>query len=117
MRTLPVCLSERKGFQSRLRVHQLKLYGVSPGLVHVKTVAVFFTHVQYLTETLLSNMQRGKHYQQYQLYFSPKLWKTLTAADLKIWPTVWMKYSTIAIVALDVNETFRDIGIAFVHAS
>jgi len=28
-----------------------------------------------------------------------------------------MKYSTIAIVALDVNETFRDIGIAFVHAS
>jgi len=32
-----------------------------PGLVHVKTIAVFITHVQYLAETLPSNICLGKH--------------------------------------------------------
>jgi len=31
-----------------------------PRLVHVKTIALFIPHVQYLAETLLSNMRRGK---------------------------------------------------------
>jgi len=37
-----------KLFQSRLQVGQFKSYDVSTGLVHVKTIAVFITHVQYL---------------------------------------------------------------------
>jgi len=37
--------------QSRLQIGQLKSYGVSTGLVLVKTIAVFITHVQYLVET------------------------------------------------------------------
>ena len=39
-----------------LQVGQLKSYGVSTGLVYVKTIAVFVTRVQYLAETLLSNV-------------------------------------------------------------
>jgi len=35
-------------------------YGVSTGLVHVKTIAVFITNLQHLAETLLSNTRRGK---------------------------------------------------------
>jgi len=38
-------------FQSRLQIGQRKSYGVSTGLVHVKTIAVSITHVQYLVET------------------------------------------------------------------
>ena len=38
-------------FQSRLQIGQLKSYGVSTGLIHIKTIAVFITHVQYLVET------------------------------------------------------------------
>jgi len=41
-----------KLFQSSLQVGQLKFYGVSTGLVHVKTIAVFITHVQYLCGSL-----------------------------------------------------------------
>jgi len=37
-------------FRSRLQVVQ-KSYSVSTGLVHVKMIAVFITHVQYLVET------------------------------------------------------------------
>jgi len=47
-------------FLSRVQVCQLKSYGVSTGLVHVKKIAVFITHVQYLAETFLSNIRRGK---------------------------------------------------------
>jgi len=47
-----------KLFPSRLQAGQLKLYGVSPGLVHVKTIAAFITHVQQdLAETLPSNIR------------------------------------------------------------
>jgi len=31
-----------------LKIVQVKSYGVSNGLVHVKTLAIFITHVQYL---------------------------------------------------------------------
>jgi len=34
-----------------LQIGQLKSYGVSTGLIHVKTIAVFITHVQYWVET------------------------------------------------------------------
>jgi len=37
-----------KLFQRSLQVGQLKSYGVSSGLVHVKTIEVFITVVQYL---------------------------------------------------------------------
>jgi len=30
-----------------VQVGQLKLFGVSPGLVHVKTIALFIAHLQY----------------------------------------------------------------------
>jgi len=49
-----------KLFQSNLQVGQLKSYGVPTGLVHVKMIAVFITNVQYLAETLLSKIRRGK---------------------------------------------------------
>ena len=49
-----------KLFQSRSQVGQFKSYGVSRGLVHVKTFVVFVTHVRCLTETLLRKMRRGK---------------------------------------------------------
>ena len=45
-----------KLFQSNWQVGQLKSYGVSTGLVHVKMVAVFITNVQHLAETLLSKI-------------------------------------------------------------
>ena len=32
----------------------------SPDFVHVKAIAVFFARVQYLAETLLSKIRRGK---------------------------------------------------------
>jgi len=38
-------------FQSRLQIGQLQSYSVSTGLVHVMTIVVFITHVQYLVET------------------------------------------------------------------
>ena len=38
-------------FRSMLQVGQLKSNGVSTGLVNVKTIVVFITHVQYLVET------------------------------------------------------------------
>jgi len=37
-----------------------KSCGDSTGLVHVKTIAVFVTRVQYLAETLLSKIGSGK---------------------------------------------------------
>jgi len=40
-----------KLIQSRLQVGQDQSYGVSTGLVHLKTIVVFITHAQYLTET------------------------------------------------------------------
>jgi len=43
-----------------LQAGQLKLYGVSTGLIHVTVIAVFVAHVQDLAETLLSQMRRGK---------------------------------------------------------
>jgi len=49
-----------KLFQSSLQVGQLKSYGISTGLVHVKTIAVFFSGVQYSAESLLSKIRRGK---------------------------------------------------------
>ena len=49
-----------KFFQSRSQIGQLESYGVSLDLLHMKTIAVFITHVQYLAETLLSNIRRGK---------------------------------------------------------
>jgi len=49
-----------KLFQSNLQVGQLKSYGVSTGLVHVKAIMLFIMHVQYLVETLLSKIRRGK---------------------------------------------------------
>jgi len=42
-----------------LQVGQLKPYGVSLGLIHVKTIAVFTARVQYLTEALLRKIRRG----------------------------------------------------------
>jgi len=50
-----------KLFQMRLQAGQFKSCDVSPVLVHVKTIAGFFTHVQYLAKTLLSSICRGKH--------------------------------------------------------
>jgi len=47
-------------FKSRLQVGQPKLYGVSLGLVHIKTISVFLTRVQSLAETLLRKIRRGK---------------------------------------------------------
>jgi len=47
-------------FQSGLQAGQLKLDGVSPSLLHVKTIVAFMTHVQYLTEPLLSSIRHGK---------------------------------------------------------
>jgi len=47
-------------FRSRLQVSQLESYGVSLGIVHVKTIVVFITRMQYLAESLLSNIRRGK---------------------------------------------------------
>jgi len=49
-----------KLFQSRLQVGHFKSYDVSLGLLHVKTIAVFITHVQCLVETLLSNIRCWK---------------------------------------------------------
>jgi len=49
-----------KSFQSSLEVGQLKSYGLSTGLAHVKTIAVFLTHVQYLAKTLLSKIRHEK---------------------------------------------------------
>jgi len=49
-----------KRFQSSLHVGQRKSYAVSTSLVHVKTIAVCFTRVQYLVNTLLSKIRRGK---------------------------------------------------------
>ena len=43
-----------KLLQSNFQVGQLKFYGVSTGLVHVKMIAVFITNVQYLAESFLS---------------------------------------------------------------
>jgi len=48
-----------KFFQSRMQVGQLESYGISLGL-HVKMIAIFITCVQYLVETLLSNIHCGK---------------------------------------------------------
>jgi len=60
MRTLRCCLSE-----SSLPVGQLKSYDISTGPVHVKTIVAFITRVQYLAETLLRKIRRGKR--QYYL--------------------------------------------------
>ena len=50
-----------KLFQSSLQVGQLKSYGASTSLVHVKTIAIFIMHVQgCLAKTLLSKICRGK---------------------------------------------------------
>ena len=49
-----------KLFRSRLQVGQFKSHGVSPGLVRVKPIAVIITRVQYLADTLLSKIRRGK---------------------------------------------------------
>jgi len=38
-------------FLSRLQIGQLKSSGISAGLIHLKTIAVFITHVQYLVES------------------------------------------------------------------
>jgi len=50
-----------KLFQRRLQVGRFKSYGVTTGLVHVKIIAVFITGVQYLAETFLRKIRRGKH--------------------------------------------------------
>jgi len=34
--------------------------GISTGLVHVKTIAVFFTRVQFLAENFISKVRHGK---------------------------------------------------------
>jgi len=48
-----------KLFIGRLQVsHQS--YGLSIGVVHVKTIAVFITGVQYLGGSLFSNIRPGK---------------------------------------------------------
>jgi len=47
-----------KLFQSRLQIGQFKWS--SPDLVHVKAIAVFITCLQYLAETLLRKIRRGK---------------------------------------------------------
>jgi len=49
-----------KLFQRSLQVSQLTSYDISSGLVHVKTIAMFFTGVQYLAETLLSKIRHWK---------------------------------------------------------
>jgi len=57
MRTLPlgiIC----KFFKTGCSL--VSLYGVSTGLVHIKTIALCIAHVQYLAETLLSSIHRGK---------------------------------------------------------
>ena len=51
-----------KLFQRSLPGGQLKSSGLSTGYVHVKTIAVFGTCVQYLAETLLSKVGRGKRH-------------------------------------------------------
>jgi len=47
-----------KFFYSSFQVGQLQFY--DPSLIHVKTIALFIVHVQYLAETLLSNISCGK---------------------------------------------------------
>jgi len=48
-------------FKAGSRLVSLMSYGVSTGLVLVKMIALFIAHVQYLAETLLTNIRRGKH--------------------------------------------------------
>jgi len=50
-----------KLFQSSLQVGQLKCTWRSTGLVHIKTIVVFFTGVQYLAETLLNKIRLTKY--------------------------------------------------------
>jgi len=59
-----------KLFQSSLQVGQFKWS--FPDFVHFKAIAAIFTRVQYLAETLLREIPRGKS-QSYQLHFSWKL--------------------------------------------
>jgi len=47
-------------FQSSLQVGQLNCIWRSTGLVHVKTIAVFITRLQYWAETLLSITPRER---------------------------------------------------------
>jgi len=47
-------------FQISLHVGQLKSYGISTSFVHVKMIMMFITNVQYLAETFLNNICRGK---------------------------------------------------------
>jgi len=47
-------------FKAGCKLVSLSRMTFPPGLVHVKTIAVFIMHVQYLGETLLSNIRRGK---------------------------------------------------------
>jgi len=56
-----------KLFQSRLQVGQFERS--SPDVAHIKAIAVFITRVQYLAETLIRKIRRGKR-QSYQLHFS-----------------------------------------------
>jgi len=49
-----------QAFSKQVASWSAKSYGVSPSVVHVKTIAIFITHVQYLDDTLLSNRHRGK---------------------------------------------------------
>ena len=79
-----------KLFQSRLQVGQDQSYGVSTGLVHVKAIVVLITYAQYLTETLLRNILyvvRNASNNE-NVRFSRKFWKTLTALDPNIYPSM-----------------------------
>jgi len=52
------------------------------GLVHVKTTAVFITHVQYLAETLFSCIRCGNASIKASIF--PRFRKALIAVDPKI---------------------------------
>jgi len=47
-----------KLFQSRLQVGQFERS--FPDVAHIKAIAVFITRVQYLAETLIRKIRRGK---------------------------------------------------------
>jgi len=53
-----VAMYYRRLFQSSLQIGQFKLS--FPDLVHGKAIAVFITRVQYLAQTLIRKIRRGK---------------------------------------------------------
>jgi len=74
-----------------------------PVHAHVKTIAVFITHVQYLVESCSATYFVG-NFSSISLSFP----KTLTALDQHVWPSVLLKHGTGFIINLVIDEKFLD---------